>query len=442
MTRVLRYGAGVVRILALAILLLACSGCGRLSDLLAPEQDWIVPTVRPDPAYEEFFPYYAEICAVSQFRPLVGEPSGIPGHAVMYLKGSCRDETAPYPRLRRCRHVASRDDDPEHGVGISVNKWFKNVNWVAIPGRRLFFEGNLDRWDVLDRAHFDETVEAALRRDLFRGVEIHSPLAGKPAPPIEAFVRERSAGTDFALRFGRSVFCARLPLTEPMLERAQAFLNDLNLEYFEGDADYEWSGYADNCVHTLHNALAAAGIWAPKSVRAVKLEQLFNLAVPANEFVELARLIKFPIEEFDAVWEPPERRRALLQEHWVPAQPGALVKTLSVHQENELYDTKFRLFVLEWFLRRQTTREARAALNDARLRELDSNLRFFRFRYEAILANRGDASWTEAVRGSEYQQGLERYYAYIETHRADVQRMLDQLRDREREAASQGEVNE
>ena len=117
----------------------------------------------------------------------------------------------------------------------------------------------------------------------------------------------------------------------------------------------------------------------------------------------------------------------------MPAQPGALLKTLSVHQVNELYDTKFRLFVLEWFLRRQTTREARAALNDARFRELDSNLRFFRFRYDAILADRGDTGWTEVVPGSEYQQGLERYYAYIERRRADVQRMLDTLRDRERE---------
>ena len=153
--------------------------------------------------------------------------------------------------------------------------------------------------------------------------------------------------------------------------------------------------------------------------------------------MELARLIKFPIEEFEAIWDPPQRRRGLLEERWVPAQPGALVKTLSVHQENELYDTKFRLFVLEWFLRRQTTREARAALNDARLRELDSNLRFFRFRYDAILADRGDASWTEAVQGSEYQQGLERYYAYIETRRAEVQRMLDTLRDREREAGDE-----
>jgi hypothetical protein len=217
-----------------------------------------------------------------------------------------------------------------------------------------------------------------------------------------------------------------------MLERAQTFLNELNAKYFEGEADYEWSGYSDNCVHTLHNALAAAGVWAPKSVRAVKLRQLFNLAVPANQLVELTRLIGFPIEEFDEIWERRQRRDNLLEDGWLPAQPGALVKTLSMHQQNQLYDGKYRLFVLEWFLRQRTMHEARAALNDARLRELDSNLRYFGLRYEAILSRRRDEDWMQALRGDEYRQARERYYAYIEARLAEVRHMLDTLRDRER----------
>ena len=45
-----------------------------------------------------------------------------------------------------------------------------------------------------------------------------------------------------------------------MLDEVIAFLNDKNREYAEGDADYNWSVWADNCVHTLRNALAAANI--------------------------------------------------------------------------------------------------------------------------------------------------------------------------------------
>ena len=48
-----------------------------------------------------------------------------------------------------------------------------------------------------------------------------------------------------------------------MLDEVIAFLNDKNREYAEGDADYNWSVWADNCVHTLRNALAAANIWSP-----------------------------------------------------------------------------------------------------------------------------------------------------------------------------------
>ena len=165
-----------MRILALGILLVAFSGCDWLRDFLAPEQDWIVPTVRPDPAYEEFFPYYAEICAVSRYRPREGGLGGIPGHAVMYLKGACRDEAARLPAAAPCRQrIASDPSDPEHGAGVSVNRWFKNVNWVATPGKALFFDGTLGRYERLDRARFDATVQRALDLGMFRGVRL--PLA-------------------------------------------------------------------------------------------------------------------------------------------------------------------------------------------------------------------------------------------------------------------------
>jgi hypothetical protein len=78
--------------------------------------------------------------------------------------------------------------------------------------------------------------------------------------------------------------------TAPMLDEIISFLNDKNREYFGGEADYNWDVWADNCAHTLRNALAPANIWSPLSVRAVKFRQIFNLAVPANEFVNLAEL--------------------------------------------------------------------------------------------------------------------------------------------------------
>ena len=104
---------------------------------LAPERDEILPVVRPNPVYEELFPHYVELCAVSQYRSLEHGEGGVPGHAVMYLKGACKDEAAPYPKLRPCRGEATTRNDPEHGAGISVNRWLRNVNWIAVPGARL-----------------------------------------------------------------------------------------------------------------------------------------------------------------------------------------------------------------------------------------------------------------------------------------------------------------
>ena len=108
------------------------------------KRDRIIVERRPSPVYDVLFPYYVELCATSQFRSKLTGAGGIAGHAVMYIKGACKDEQASFPQLRRCRVVATELDDPEHGAGVSVGRWFRNVNWVAIPGYKLFYQGNLD----------------------------------------------------------------------------------------------------------------------------------------------------------------------------------------------------------------------------------------------------------------------------------------------------------
>jgi hypothetical protein len=45
---------------------------------------------------------------------------------------------------------------------------------------------------------------------------------------LPEFVADRSIGTDFALQFSRNAFCARVPVTEPVLDEIIAFLNDKN----------------------------------------------------------------------------------------------------------------------------------------------------------------------------------------------------------------------
>src|SRR5262249_60850561 len=101
-----------------------------------------------------------------------------------------------------------------------------------------------------------------------------------------------------------------------MLDEIIAFLNDKNREYAKGDADYNWNVWADNCAHTLRNALAAANIWSPLSVQAVKFRQIFNLAIPANEFVHLAEIgTKGNIEDYREIQPDGPHRDAVPDIH-------------------------------------------------------------------------------------------------------------------------------
>jgi hypothetical protein len=355
----------------------------------------------------------------------------------MYIKGACKDEQAPFPLLRRCRVVATDLDDLEHGVGISVGRWFRNVNWIAVPGYALFFRGNLAPGQRLTQAHFDATVREAITKGVYHGVELHEYPTTAATRSLEDFVKHHSVGTDLAHQFARSVFCARVPVTERILDEVTAFLNDKNREYARGEANYNWSLLADNCVHTVRNALAAANIWSPLSVRDVKLRHLFNLAVPANEFVNLAELgTEGNIEDYRRIRADGPRRDVLNDFGWLPTRHGALLKTLSVHEPNDLYETTFRLFTLQSPLRMRKTRHAVELLSDPRFVELAANLRYFRDRYNAILAGcPARINGLASVRGTPYRRGDRLHCEYIETQRDEVLTMLQRLEGVERAAA-------
>jgi len=411
--------------------MLPLGGCGEngIISRFMLKPDSLIVERRPDPAYDRLFPYYVELCATSQFRSKVKGEGGLAGHAVMYIKGACKDEQAAFPQLRRCRSAAADAYDPEHGAGISVGRWFQNVNWVATPGYDLFYQGNLKPGEPLTQVKFDAAVRDAIAKGVYRGVKFHaSPSVGADAN-LEDFIATEGIGTDLALQFARSVFCARVPVTASMLDEIITFLNDKNREYFKGEADYNWDVWADNCAHTLRNALAAANIWSPLSVQAVKLRQIFNLAVPANEFVNLAELgTKGDIEDYREIQRNGPERDALHEFHWLPTRHGALLKTLPVHEPNDLYDTTFRLFTLQSPFRMGKTERAIDLLSDQRFVQLDANLRFFQKKYDTILAGRDEeGDMLSSVRGTSYRRVERLYYEYIKTQRAEVEGMLDRL---------------
>jgi hypothetical protein len=425
----------IVLLAGMTPLLGGCGDDGIISRFML-KPDRIIVERRPDTIYEQFFPYYVELCATSQFRSKLKGEGGVAGHAVMYIKGACKNEQASFPQLREC-HVAATDlQDPEHGAGVSVGRWFQNVNWVAVPGYDLFHQGNLKFGEPLTQTHFEATVHEVISKGVYTGVRFHASPSVGAEPNIEDFIANEGIGTDLALQFARSVFCTRVPITEPMLREIIAFLNDKNQEYFKGEADYNWSVWADNCAHTLRNALAAANIWSPLSVQAVRLRQIFNLAIPANEFVNLAEIgTKGNIEDYREIQREGPQRDTLHEFDWLPTRHGALLKTLPVHEPNELYDTTFRLFTLQSPFRMGKTQRAIDLLSDDRFVNLDANLHYFRDKYDTILANHNEGRERLAsVRGTPYRRVERLYYDYIRAQRAEVEGMLDRLSSLEDQA--------
>jgi hypothetical protein len=383
-----------------------------------PERIPAIGAVHEGPAYDRLYPKHVEVCALSQIRPLDTPAGGSGGHAVMFLSGACPRADAEIPLLESCAGG---------GSGVSVNKMFKNVNWVAVPGRRVFLHGLVGPDEPVSRDAFEATVTEAVRLRVFRGVEIQRDEADA-GPVSEEFIARKSLGTDYALAYGRTVFCAKLPVTKLILEAVIAYLNQLNASYATGEADYEWSGYYDNCTHTLVNALAAAGVWEGISVNAIRLRQLFNLAVPANEFVNLAELANDGPLDFAKLRRDELRRRTLEHQDWLPTRHGGLIQTIPAHEPNDVYDPRFKLFVLESPLLRGKTKLARQMLSQRRYWDIEANLKHFRERYTALLER-------ESARDPKPSDLHRRYLDYLRRQLEDVDQKLRARRGRGRNAA-------
>jgi len=115
----------------LLILVFSVSAC-------APKNIALIDTGPLGAEHDEMYPHSIELCAISQIRPIHDEKGGSYGHALMYLNGVCIKENSPYPQLKMCEPEDIELLDADAGVGISVNKLFKNINWIAIPGKQLF----------------------------------------------------------------------------------------------------------------------------------------------------------------------------------------------------------------------------------------------------------------------------------------------------------------
>ncbi len=344
------------------------------------------------PSYEEMFPYYAELCALSELRkkPGFGVPisSGRGGHSLLYLNGvRVKRGSDNYPELELC------PPGPEvgrHGTAISVNSHYRNANWVAFEGRDFVFHGALPPGARLTRDAYEETQKLAREYGLLDGIQFHEHFFRDKPPGMsdEVFKYEISVATDYAACFGRDVYRARLPLNAAQMGLIIDYLNGLNEPYRTGAKIYRWRLLNDNCAHVAHNALAAAGIWAPWPTGQFFLRAAFKFPVPKNEMVDLAlRANDLPLEDPEALFQDQTVREALLTHGTLPTGPGALTSTAPAITANDVYDTqKLRLIFYDNPFWGPYRFRFRRIFSEPRYTNLAANLRHFAQRYRIAAA--------------------------------------------------------
>jgi len=384
----------------------------------------------PDPEYDKFYPYHIELCAISKIDSHDGSvKGGIPGHAAMFLKGACWDDKAPYLAIKMCDPNEVDMTGSDAGVGVSVNVRPKNVNWIVAPGKDLFFNGYLKKSDRLTEEFREETYRKIIDLGIFKGIELHERFKKeiKPGETQEQYLARKTVGTDMALIYGRSVACSLLPVTEGMMEKMVIHLNDINLQYYKGKAEYSWSGISDNCAHLVHNALAAADVWSAKSINTYKALQMVNLSVPVNEVFDLILLTnKNSLTRVRQIYRNRVKRKSLLEHNWLPIRHGALIKSLQVHQNNDLYDKTVRVFYLKLPGLELKERIIRGMGRKKRYSDMKENLLHFQKRYEAVLKRRHDDFDSNADKDS-FSYMAKKYFEYVEMQLADVNEKLEYL---------------
>ncbi|HEV2551686.1 MAG TPA: hypothetical protein VGU20_30535 [Stellaceae bacterium] len=379
------------------------------------------PSADAEAAYATLFPYYAELCAVSELKKKPGFgaalASGVGGHAILYLNGACRDRRAGYPVIGLCE-----DDAPgeERGVGLSVNAHFKNAVWVATPGRDFLFHGTLRPGERLTRAVYAQTQATAKAKGIYDGVEFHDGVFADMPPQMSRreYQYEVSVATDYGIGFGRDRYCTRVPLDRERMAALIAYLNELNMPYRSGEKMFDWNVLNNNCSHVAHNALAAARVWSEWPMDRFLLLAAFSFPVPKNEFVNLTwRANDMPIDDIEAIYSDRAARASLMGYGTLPTAPGALAEAEPAAPQNDLYDTALSLiFYDDPIFGTYQPRFARI-FAEQRYTDLEANLRHFADLYRRIEARRRPRDETLADRPpaerADFAEVYDRYYRHI-----------------------------
>lgn len=289
-------------------------------------------------AYEDHFPVYFEYCTGTQWKLQNGEKGGSPGHGFTYIHGLCKDYRSSYPQVIPCSEVSLelKEKYPHDGVGVSLDKNFSNVMWVAVPGRNLTFNGDTER-RAITHQDVKEIIQKVSELKVFQDV-VHK--GEKPrslpfnSPEYLEAVADATLGTEYAVSWARELHCARIPAPIESLPAVAKFLNQANNQYKEGPG-YEWSKVSDNCAHLAINTSHAMGINKAIKLNQGGLKKFFNMALPSNTFLmyaDLAALKKSPSNK--------KLSKALTSSGFSQVQVGSIIENHPAFPSGDKFNTE------------------------------------------------------------------------------------------------------
>jgi hypothetical protein len=380
----------------------------------------VPPSPDNEAAYSILYPFYVELCAVSQIKKKPGfgvDTSGGPGgHTVFFLSRVCRDRDAHYPTLVMCAPGTPED---EQGVGLSVNAHFQNANWVATDGRDFLYNGDLKPGQRLTRAVYEQTQKTAKAKNIYDGVVFHPEVFDDMAPGADRgdFMYEVSIGTDYAVAFARDRFCDRVPVTRAQMVKIIDYLNGENAPYRNGK-EFVWNVLENNCTHLAHNALAAADVWDEWPTDRFFLIAALDFPVPKNEFVNIMRRTNdMDLTDLSGLYADDSARRSLEKDGLLPTQPGSLAEAVRAVQDNDIYDTGVNLIFYDDPITGRYRRHFAAIFAERRYTDLRANLDYFAALYAKVKAKLA----TEPRSPDNDLAAFEaRYARYIDREVADV----------------------
>lgn len=289
----------------------------------------------PFELYQKLFPFHAEFCAGSKVDAYKTGDGGYGGHALLYVNGLCKDYSVSYPKVIPCSQVKNAD---HAGVGVNVNSDYRNVNWVAVPGREYFFNGEQNADVLVNDAMLTKISQVAFEKRIYEGVQINPETVKQNLnrKAYEIDVGRSTIGTDIAIRMARNLKCIRIPLNEKSLQPMANYLNEVNAPYLAGKKEYEWSGLYNNCAHLSANALAQAGVRNSIPTELNPVLQVFNLAIPYNGFVTLIDRTQYQSIQLRDVYDRKLDRANLMHLNWLPTGLGAIAGEQRFFKNNQI----------------------------------------------------------------------------------------------------------